>query len=172
MFNRSAFNTLPFNREAIEGTDKYAVAVLEATSELVACASVDYAGKAVLTAESETDLVATRDRYGAATIEANNETEFVISTRLQATLEVTSELVAVGRRMQTQTVQFTGLIQPGEVLIIDMEKMTAVLNGRNVLNQLSGTFLELRPGKNTLIYADQDNTRNIELITRYRERSY
>ncbi|SDH77511.1 Phage tail protein [Aneurinibacillus thermoaerophilus] len=172
MFNRGAFNTMPFNREVIEGTDKYAVAVLEATSELIARASVDYAGKAVLTAESETDLVATRDRYGAATIEASSETEFVISTRLQATLEAQSELVAIGRRMQTQTIRFTGPIQPGEQLVIDMDKMTAVLNGRNVLNQLSGPFLELQPGENTLLYSDQNSARNIELITRYRERSY
>lgn len=172
MFNRGAFNTLSFNRESVEGTDKYAVAVLEATSELIARASVDYAGKAVLTAESETDLVATRDRYGAATIEASSETEFVISTRLQATLEATSELVAVGRRMQTQSIRFTGPIQSGEQLVIDMEKMTAVLNGRNVLNQLSGPFLELQPGENKLIYIDQDSARNIELIIRYRERSY
>ncbi|MED0739054.1 phage distal tail protein [Aneurinibacillus thermoaerophilus] len=171
MFNRGAFNATPFNREGVEGTDKYAVAVLEATSELIAQASVDYAGKAVLMTESETEFTATRDRYGAATIEASGETEFVISTRLQATLEAQSELVAIGRRMQTQTIQFTGKIQPGEVLTIDMDKMTAVLNGRNVLNQLSGPFLELRPGENTLI-ADQDNSRNIELIMRYRERSY
>ncbi|MED0766010.1 phage tail family protein [Aneurinibacillus thermoaerophilus] len=172
MFNRGAFNTMPFNREGIEGTDKYAVAVLEATSELVARASVDYAGKAVLTAESETDLVAMRDRYGDATIEANSETEFVISTRLQATLEATSELVAVGRRMQTQTIKFTGQVKLGEVLTIDMDKMIAVLNGQNVLNKISGPFLELQPGENKLIYIDQDSARNIELITRYRERSY
>lgn len=172
MFNRSAFNTLPFNRETIEGTDKYAVAVLEATSELVARASVEYVGKAVLTAESETDLVAMRDRYGAATIEVNSETEFIISTHLQTVLEAQSELVAVGRRIQTQTIQFTGPIQPGEQLVIDMDKMIAVLNGRNVLNQLSGPFLELQPGENTLLYSDQNSARNIELITRYRERSY
>lgn len=172
MFNRGAFNTLPFNREGIEGTDKYAVMTAEITSETIIHAAIEYTGQMNTDIDSEAVLIATRERYGATSIEAVSETNLHISTRLQITVEATSETVLKGRRMQTQMLQFTGQIRPNEQLIIDTERMTATLNGQNVLNKINGLFIELQPGQNTITYADTDGSRNIDLILRHRGRSY
>lgn len=172
MFNRGAFNTLTFNRESVEGTDKYASMTAEITSETSLHAAVEYTGQMSVDVESETAFVAIREQYGATSVEAISETNLHISTRLQITIEATSESMLKGRRMQTQMLQFTGQIRSGEQLMIDTERMTATLNGQNVLNQVNGLFIELQPGQNTITYADTDSTRNIDLILRHRGRSY
>ncbi|MED4726982.1 phage tail family protein [Aneurinibacillus migulanus] len=172
MFNRGAFNTLTFNRESTEGTDKYAAMTVEVTSEASLHAAVEYTGQMSVDVESEAVLVAMREQYGTASVEAISETNLHISTRLQITVEAVSETVLKGRRMQTQMLQFTGQIRPGEQLIIDTERMTTTLNGQNVLNKINGLFVELQPGQNTLTYADTDSSRNIDLILRHRGRSY
>ncbi|MMZ49668.1 hypothetical protein D1872_113710 [compost metagenome] len=172
MFNRGAFNTLTFNRESVEGTDKYASMTAEVTSEASLHAAVEYTGQMNTDIDSEAVLIATRERYGATSIEAVSETNLHISTRLQITVEAVSESILIGRRMNTQTLQFTGQIRPGEQLMIDTERMTAVLNGQNVLNKINGLFVELQPGQNTITYADTDSSRNIDLILRHRGRSY
>lgn len=172
MFNRGALNTLPFNRESTEGTDKYAAMTVEVTSEASLHATVEYTGQMNTDIDSETVLIATRERYGTASIEVASETNLHISTRLQITVEAVSETVLKGRRMQTQMLQFKGQIRPDEQLIIDTEHMTATLNGQNVLNKINGLFIELQPGQNTLTYADTDSSRNVDLILRHRGRSY
>ncbi|MED0672026.1 phage tail family protein [Aneurinibacillus aneurinilyticus] len=172
MFNRGGFNTLPFNREGVEGADKYASMIAEISSETSLHAAVEYTGQMSVDVESEAVLVAIREQYGAASVKAISETNLHISTRLQITIEATSESVLKGRRMHTQMLQFTGQIRPGEQLMIDTERMTATLNGQNVLNKINGLFVELQPGQNTITYADTDNARNIDLILRHRGRSY
>lgn len=62
-----------------------------------------------------------------------------------------------------QTISWQGFVPIGQTLTIDMNEMTADLAGANVFEYITGTWLELRPGNNTLVYtadggAEADST--------------
>lgn len=48
------------------------------------------------------------------------------------------------------TMTYTGTINAGSALVIDTEKMTAVLDGQNALPNYNGVFPKLQPGSNAV----------------------
>ena len=55
------------------------------------------------------------------------------------------------------TLQYTGTITATQTLVVDMLNKTAKLNGVNVLNNISGTWLYLKPGNNRISYTTDNS---------------
>lgn len=51
-----------------------------------------------------------------------------------------------------QTITWNGTVPNGQTLIINMNEMTADLAGANVFEYITGEWIQLQPGNNTLVY--------------------
>lgn len=56
-----------------------------------------------------------------------------------------------------QTLKYTGRVAPGQVLEIDMLNHTAKLDGTNVVQNVTGTWLSFAPGSNRINYVTDNN---------------
>lgn len=56
-----------------------------------------------------------------------------------------------------QELRYTGRISPTQTLVIDMLNQTATLNGKNVLQNVSGTWMSFAPGINRVSYITDNN---------------
>lgn len=56
-----------------------------------------------------------------------------------------------------ERIEYVGTIAEGQTLVIDMGEQTALLNGLNVLANVTGDFISLAPGANTLLYVVDDD---------------
>lgn len=56
-----------------------------------------------------------------------------------------------------QKITYEGRVSPGQTLIIDMLNRTAKLNGTNVLQNVSGTWMSFTPGINRVNYITENN---------------
>ena len=52
-----------------------------------------------------------------------------------------------------QTIEWTGTVPSGQTLIVNMDEMTASLEGANVFQFITGTWITLQAGNNRVIYA-------------------
>lgn len=52
-----------------------------------------------------------------------------------------------------QTIEWTGTVPSGQTLIVDMDEMTASLEGANVFQFITGTWITLQAGNNRVSYA-------------------
>lgn len=171
MFNQVGFNLLPFN-QAKEEISSSSI-TLSAESGMTVTASAEYAGTTVLSAESG-DMITGNCQYAASaalSVESGISAKGIRERISAARLSGTSGMTVNGRRMRVYEMHID-IVQPGQEIIIDTEKMTAVAGGRSVLNQLSSLSLPVMPGKNIITYTDTEKERSIDLIMRYRERSY
>jgi len=87
---------------------------------------------------------------GTATNAGNVETPFILT--IQG--EVTDPSVVVAG----YTMTYIGTIGAGSALVIDTEKMTAVLDGDNALPNFNGVFPKLQPGNNAITAAEAGTT--------------
>lgn len=171
MFNQVGFNLLPFN-QAKEEISSSSI-TLSAESGMTVTASAEYAGTTVLSAESG-DMITGNCQYAASaalSVESGISAKGIRERISAARLSGTSGMTVNGRRMRVYEMHID-IVQPGQEITIDTEKMTAVAGGRSVLNQLSSLSLPVMPGKNIITYTDTEKERSIDLIMRYRERSY
>lgn len=51
-----------------------------------------------------------------------------------------------------EEIEYVGTIADGQTLVIDMGEQTALLNGLNVIGNVTGDYISLAPGQNTLLY--------------------
>lgn len=56
-----------------------------------------------------------------------------------------------------QKIQYKGRVSPGQVLEIDMLNHTATLDGTNVVQNVTGTWLSFAPGANRINYITENN---------------
>lgn len=59
--------------------------------------------------------------------------------------------------------KYTGQLNPGDVLEIDMKLQTVKINGQSVLDKTTGSFFSLIVGVNTITYSDESASRNIHM---------
>lgn len=72
----------------------------------------------------------------------------------------------------TKTLEFTGSLNPGDRLIINSDKMTALLNGEDVRHLIEGDYLMIQPGPQELEYSDSDDeiSRKLRIKLRWKAR--
>lgn len=89
---------------------------------------------------------------GTATNGGTVATPFTLT--IQGTVAVTNPSVTVGG----YTMTYTGTVALGSVLVVDTEKLTAMLDGVNALPNFNGVFPKLQPGANTVTAAAAGTT--------------
>lgn len=65
--------------------------------------------------------------------------------------------------------KFTGNLQPGDVLVIDTERMSALLNGENARHLLEGDYPVIYP-EGGFEYSDTESERTIKIRIIYKDR--
>ena len=70
----------------------------------------------------------------------------------------------------TKTLEFTGSLNPGDRLILDSDKMTALLNGEDVRHLIEGDYLMIQPGPQELEYSDEETGRKLRVKLRWKDR--
>lgn len=65
---------------------------------------------------------------------------------------------------------FLGDLAPGDEIIIDSERMTALLNGQDVRHLVRGEYPMIVPGAQELEYSDEEGTRKVKISLHWRER--
>jgi predicted phage tail component-like protein len=69
--------------------------------------------------------------------------------------------------LRTDKLTISNVLQTSDVLTIDCDEMTVLLNDTNILDKISGTFLSLQPGTN-IMTVEAQNTLNV--LVEWRER--
>jgi len=87
---------------------------------------------------------------GTAVNAGNMETPFTLT--IQGAVTNPSVVVA------GYTMTYTGTINAGSALVVDTEKMTALLDGANALPNFNGVFPKLQPGNNAVTAAASGTT--------------
>jgi len=115
---------------------------------------------------------ATRMRFGEVSIES--AIALVLeATRVysgQVTIAVNTSASAAALAYVTRTLGYTGNLSSGDRLVIDTDRMTVKLNGADVRANMTGDFVKLFPGTNTIKYEDSDGSRNISLDVEHEPR--
>jgi len=82
-------------------------------------------------------------------------------------IAVSASVGANGVAWLTQTLAYTGALDPGNVLEIDCNCFSALKNAANARMYLSGPFFQLGVGSNELTWTDAEGSRTIGLqVTR------
>lgn len=63
-----------------------------------------------------------------------------------------------------QEIKYNGRVSPSQTLIIDMLNQTATLNGKNVLQNVSGSWMSFAPGINRISYETDNNNASSSTI--------
>lgn len=64
---------------------------------------------------------------------------------------------------------FTGSLAPGDTLVIDTERMSALLNGQDVRHLVQGEYPMVVPG-GKLEYVDEEESRSVRIKVSFRDR--
>jgi hypothetical protein len=64
---------------------------------------------------------------------------------------------------------FTGVLNPGDNLVINTEKMSALLNGEDVRHLVQGEYPMIAPGGG-LEYSDEETSRKVRVKIQFRDR--
>lgn len=197
MFNRSGFNT-PFNR-GTQATFKDMSATISVDSSIyskvrevainpfnrfgfnsgriVQYKTFDYTTDMTLHAdisaigtispiEYERGISFDAHMSGAVTFDG----QYIRERLFKANMHGIANMYANFNRYTIKKLEYTGDVLPGDMVVIDMDRMTVTNNTQNALKYFEGDFFELAPSHNNLIYSDNESTRNVVLVTRYKDR--
>lgn len=170
MFNRGGFNQTEFNTTS--NTEVYLYGTL--TGEAGISAEFNAVFMLSSTLPGEGSLSADIHRLIEAAVSWSAEGEIaakVLRVFFYASdLQAESWIIATPTQLRKEMIEFMGDIKPGDELVIDMEKMTATLNGQNVLHLIDLDRFNLRSGTNELTYEDEEGTRTIHVKVTHRDR--
>lgn len=103
---------------------------------------------------------------GKSIIEGN----YIRERLFKANLNGIANMYANFNRYTIHKFEYTGDVLPGDMVVVDMDRMTVTNNTHNALKYFDGDFFELAPSHNELIYSDGEQSRNVILLTRYKDR--
>lgn len=154
LFNRTGFN------DAFE--QKYKTFDYNADMTLHA----DISSYAILRGEYERSIPFASHMSGISTVDVNYIRERLFSAGMHGI----AKMIAGYSRYTIKKFEYTGNLLPGDMLIVDMDRMTVVRNNENALKYFEGDFFELAPEWNEIRYKDTESDRNVMLLTRYKDR--
>lgn len=171
MFNRAAgFNRMEFNTTS--NSDVYLYGELAADSYTSSEFNALFHLSSDLPGNGEID--ARNIRIIETSINAEADGIITAEVRriiwLKSALAVGSGLTARTKKYRLELIDFMGVIEPGDVLVIDMRKLTCTVNGAHALHLIDLDQFNLRPGENDLTYEDDSGSRTLQLKVAFRER--
>lgn len=191
MFNTVAFGRITFNKAPIDVTNIRFLAEAVSASDIravyVAALGLNLQGSSSNTYEFNTDwsfgLLASGtsdveidvesrkfkhfklEAISAAEALANLRADFVFSISGAGSTEA---VVDIGKYLMKEF-EFTGELSAGSVLVVDHDRMTALLDGSNALQYIKGDFLSLFE-EGILTYVDTEASREINIQTKFKDR--
>lgn len=69
--------------------------------------------------------------------------------------------------MENGTIEFTGSLAPGDVLIIDTDARKILKNGLNAVDLVDGVFFMIEQGYDELSYSDSEESRSVNISVTY-----
>ena len=146
-----------------------AIAAIEASATLTADANVFKVGAVAIVIVSSLIAAGNLTANGNASIEAVASLIASGITIKTGEVEITarSSLTAAALIYIAQILGYTGTLTAGDVLEIDVDKMTVKLNGTNARENFTGTFVQIQPGDNVVVWTDSDGSRNVDLEVKH-----
>ncbi|WP_391574784.1 phage distal tail protein [Cohnella sp.] len=168
MFNRGAFNRIPFNRPM--------------SVEISFAADLGGFGQVSGTFNYESDMSADLTAIGIAAAEVIRE--FALSAELAATGKVDAAMIreklfaaslagtgaaaANLSKWHIEEIEVLGSFAPGDKIIIDAGKLRVIRNGQSI--GYNGDFFDLHPGNNQIDYIDTVTGRTIQIRVTHRDK--
>lgn len=191
MFNTVAFGRITFNKAPIDVTNIRFLAEAVSASDIravyVAALGLNLQGSSSNTYEFNTDwsfgLLAsgTSDveidvesrKFKHFKLEAISVAEALANLRADFVFSIsgagsTEAVVDIGKYLMKEF-EFTGELSAGSVLVVDHDRMTALLDGSNALQYIKGDFLSLFE-EGILTYVDTEASREINIQTKFKDR--
>lgn len=161
--NRDSFKT-PFNRVGFNQSMLYHYKTFDYNADMTLHA--DMHGVATLTTEYERGIPFSSHMSGVGSVNAN----YIRERLFKANMHGVANMYADANRYTIKRLEYTGDLLPGDMIVIDMDRMTVTKNNENALKYFEGDFFELAPDWNEIGYKDNEQSRNVVLVTRYKDR--
>jgi Phage-related protein len=168
MFNRGAFNRMPFNRSF--SVEILFSAVLQGEGGLIANPNVEYLATVTLEGEGELFASYIREYLVSAVLQGEGSlTAISIRERLfSALLQGEGELKVAASRFHIDEIDVLGPFAPGDKIVIDSAKLRVTKNGSAI--GYEGEFFNLNPGGNHIVYTDTATGRTVQIRITHRDR--
>lgn len=170
------FNLGKFN---VQHNSNQTVGYINAVSGASCISNVRYNTNANINAESGTNKIIAIKSTPASAV-GINAISGLSGRNIRAQVATLDNVDAVSgmtvRAVSVIGIQFISLpdivLEPGETLIIDTDRMTVTIDGENAIHLLSGDseFFFLAQGENIITYSDNSNSRNINLNAMWKNR--
>ncbi|MGF6356174.1 hypothetical protein ABIE27_004089 [Paenibacillus sp. 4624] len=170
MFNRGAFNRMPFNRSF--SVYVFGRAVLHGEGGLTATASVEMTGSARMDGVGELHADFVREINFAAKMhgEGGLSASFIRERLQKAIMHGVGTLKANAGRYRVDFIDYVARIEPGDRIIIDSKNLKITHNGQNALHNIQGEFFDLNLGNNTVTYTDPETGRSVLMRITFQDR--
>lgn len=157
--NNTLFNQTGFNRAFVSSYKAF-----DYNADMTIHSDIH--GIATLTTEYERGIPYHTHMSGIVSVDAN----YVRERLFNANMHGVANVYANANRYTIKMLEFTGDLLPGDMIVIDMDRMTVTKNSENALKYFEGDFFELAPEWNEIAYKDNEQSRNVVLVTRYKDR--
>ncbi|UPK45777.1 phage distal tail protein [Paenibacillus pabuli] len=170
MFNRGAFNRMAFNRQI--SVFVFGRAVLNGVGGLTAASSAEMTGTVTMDGVGELHADFVREISNAAKLDGEGglSATFIRERLQKAIMHGVGTLKANGSRFHVDYIDYVGLINPGDRIIIDSKNLKVTKNGSNALFNMQGNFFDLNLGNNTITYTDPDTGRSVLMRITFQDR--
>lgn len=160
---KESFKTL-FNQTGFNRTSIFLNKVFDYQADMTLHADIE--GIGTMSAWYERGIPFDAHMHGEATFDG----QYIRERLFNANMHGVANLYANFNRYTIRKLEYTGDVLPGDMIVIDMDRMTVTKNTVNALKYFEGDFFELAPSHNELIYSDNEQSRNVVLVTRYKDR--
>lgn len=103
----------------------------------------------------------------SVTLKANSR--IIRTIKADAKLKGKSSITADARLYRIHEVLITEEFKPGDIIILNSNTFELTKNNQNIIDTMQGDFFYLQK-KNTVIYSDNENMREIDMEINYRDR--
>ncbi|WP_135552127.1 phage distal tail protein [Paenibacillus cymbidii] len=134
--------------------------IIMETSAIIAVGS-ELVGKANVIFAEHSDVIA-----GTVTLTGNLAREVTAA----GVIESSGLMEANASHFRIESISFSGNFAPNDVIVIDAKKMTVTRNGVNAFQLMQGDFFNIRPGGNSIVYADGGSSRTVRIRITHRDK--
>ncbi|MFK7692852.1 phage distal tail protein [Paenibacillus sp. HJGM_3] len=113
------------------------------------------------------DLFADIELHGSGTQDSTLGRDIL---SLEAAIHGASTIDAAVSRYRYEIIEYTGVIAPGDRIVIDARTLTVTKNGVNALHEVSGDFFSLNLGENDILYKDSESNRSVIIRITHRDK--
>jgi hypothetical protein len=87
-----------------------------------------------------------------------------------AQLDGEGTLTARMGRFRIDEIEYNGVLNPGDRIVIDSKNLTFTKNGVNALHEMQGEFFTLNLGENAFLYTDGQSGRSVLIRVTHRDK--